>query len=71
MGKARTWGRGKSCVCSLIRIWLYNPRRQRVGPCLVGRTAVWRETIEVREINDEEYLQSRATLIINGAFPPA
>jgi hypothetical protein len=58
--------------------WLFNPRRMKwsrhfrwVGPILVGRTPTGRTTVEVLNINDDEYVQTRAALIAEGVFPPA
>jgi len=60
------------------KAWLFNPRRMKwsrhfrwEGPVLVGRTPAGRATIEVRRINDEDYVQTRAALIAEGVFPPA
>jgi hypothetical protein len=57
--------------------FLFNPRRHKWqrhfrwdGPVLVGRTAIGRVTIAVMQINDEEYVQTRAALIDEGVFPP-
>ena len=59
------------------RAWLFNPRRMKWrrhfrwnGPVLVGRTAVGRATIVVLNINDEDYTNTRAALIVEGVFPP-
>jgi hypothetical protein len=54
---------------------LFNPRRQRWsrhfrwdGPLLVGRTAIGRTTIRVLQINCEEALTLRASLMDEGLF---
>jgi hypothetical protein len=59
------------------RAWLYNPRRQKwrrhfrwAGPILLGRTPVGRATIAVLHINAPERVAQRASLIIEGVFPP-
>ena len=59
------------------KAWLFNPRRMKwsrhfrwVGPVLFGRTAIGRATIAVLNINDEDYIQTRAMLIAEGVFPP-
>ena len=57
--------------------WLFNPRRMKWsrhfrwdGPILIGLTPAGRTTIEVLNINGEEYVQTRAVLIAEGVFPP-
>jgi hypothetical protein len=59
------------------KAWLFHPRRMKWsrhfrwdGPVLVGRTSVGRATIEVLKINEEEYVETRVTLIDEGVFPP-
>jgi hypothetical protein len=40
------------------------------GPFLVGRTRVGRATIAVLQMNHEERIEVRQTLIDEGLFPP-
>jgi len=56
---------------------LFHPRRQRwnrhfrwAGPVLVGKTKCGRATIFVLNINVDDRVWLRATLIAGGAFPP-
>jgi hypothetical protein len=60
------------------RTWLFNPRRMKWrrhfrwdGPYLVGRTPVGRATIAVLNINDVDYVDTRAALLVEGVFPPS
>ncbi len=57
---------------------LFNPRRHKWdrhfrydGPVLIGRTAIGRTTIQVLQINCDEQLMLRESLITEGVFPPA
>jgi hypothetical protein len=59
------------------KVFLFNPRRHRWnrhfrwdGPVLVGRTPIGRATVEVLNINDILYVQTREALIGEGLFPP-
>jgi hypothetical protein len=56
---------------------LFHPRRMKWsrhfrwdGPFLVGRTRVGRATIAVLQMNHEERIEVRQTLIDEGLFPP-
>jgi hypothetical protein len=56
---------------------LYNPRRHRWGrhlrwdgPRIVGRSAVGRATVQVLNLNDDEVVLIRATLILEGLLVP-
>jgi hypothetical protein len=40
------------------------------GPRLVGRTAVGRATVAVLDMNDEDRVELRQSLIDEGVFPP-
>jgi hypothetical protein len=60
------------------KAWLFNPRRMKWsrhfrwdGAILVGKTPEGRATIEVLQINSEDYVQARTALIAEGVFPPA
>lgn len=57
---------------------LFDPRRHKWsrhfrwdGPYLIGRTAIGRTTIAVLDMNDAEFVEVRAMLLEEGAFPPA
>jgi hypothetical protein len=57
---------------------LFHPRRHKWsrhfrwdGPCLVGRTAIGRVTVDVLVMNDPVYVAVRLSLIEEGLFPPA
>lgn len=57
---------------------LFNPRRHKWdrhfrydGPMLIGRTAIGRTTIQVLQINCDEQVMLRESLIAEGVFPPA
>src|SRR5215207_361290 len=52
---------------------LYNPRRHRWerhfrwdGPRIAGRTAIGRATVQVLNLNDDEVVLTRTTLILEG-----
>jgi hypothetical protein len=56
---------------------LFNPRRHKwnrhfhwEGPCLIGRTAVGRVTIDVLNINHPLHVELRHELMEEGIFPP-
>jgi hypothetical protein len=55
---------------------LFNPRRHKWerhfrydGPVLIGRTAIGRTTIQVLQINCDEQVMLRESLIAEGTFP--
>jgi hypothetical protein len=57
---------------------LFNPRRHKWdrhfrydGPVLIGRTAIGRTTIHVLQINCDEQMMLRESLIAEGVLPPA
>jgi hypothetical protein len=57
---------------------LFHPRRMKWarhfrwdGPYLIGRTAVGRATVAVLDMNHEERIELRQSLIDEGLFPPA
>lgn len=59
------------------KAWLFHPRRMKwsrhfrwEGPLLVGMTPGGRATTAVLKINDDDYVQTRASLISEGVFPP-
>lgn len=67
---------GKDPVTRKI-VKLYNPRRHKWSRhfrwndvVLIGRTAIGRATIAVLEINHHEALVHRASLVMEGKFPP-
>jgi hypothetical protein len=56
---------------------LYHPRRHRwgrhlrwAGPRIVGRTEVGRATVQVLNLNADEVVLTRATLILEGLLVP-
>jgi hypothetical protein len=57
---------------------LFHPRRMKwarhfrwEGPRLVGRTPIGRATIAVLDMNHEERVELRQSLVEEGSFPPA
>jgi hypothetical protein len=56
---------------------LFNPRQQKWtrhfrwhGPYLIGTTKCGRATIQVLNMNDDDRVKLRQTLMASGAFPP-